>query len=89
MARTYITTATTTQCAPAAVSKVIVQVNATMTGTIAVIDGITGSTPNIALITNPIVGSQYEYWDFQNGVRIITSVACDVSVNTFSGHGAK
>lgn len=89
MARTYITTATTTQCAPAAVSKVIVQINTTLLGTITVIDGTTGTTANIAVITNPTVGAQFEYWDFQNGVRVITSAACDILVNTFSGHGAK
>lgn len=89
MSKTYITTGATTQCQSGAVSKVIVQVNASLTGSITVIDGITGTTGNVAVITNPGVGSQFEYWDFSAGVRIVTSTICDICVNCNSSYGAK
>ena len=85
MASTYITTATTTQCETGNVGKVKVQVNTTLVGTITVIDGITGAVANKAVIANPAAGTVYEYWDFQTGVRIVTSAICDVTVNTDSG----
>ncbi len=89
MAKTYITTGATTQCFTGAVSKVLIQVNAALTGTITVIDGTSGTTANVAVITNPTVGGKYEYWDFQSGVRVVTSTTCDICVNTSSSHGAK
>ena len=80
MAKAYITTATTTQvCGP--IKKVLITVNTALTGTSTVVDGLTGSTANVAVITNPAVGSQYEYWDFAVGVRIVTSAICDITVN--------
>lgn len=78
--KAYITTATTTQvCGP--MKKVLITVNAALTGTITVIDDVTGSTANVAVITNPTVGSSYTYYDFQTGVRIVTSATCDITVN--------
>jgi hypothetical protein len=81
MARAYITTSAETQVSGAC-KKVLIQVNAALTGTIKVIDNDTGSTANVATITNPTVGSQYEYYDFTVGVRIVASGACDITVNT-------
>ena len=81
MAKAYITDSTATQVYTGYAAKVLVQVNAALTGTIKVIDGTSGSTANVATITNPTVGSQYEYWDFGIGVRIVASGACDITVN--------
>ena len=88
MAEAYITTATTTQVAGPC-RKVFIQVNAALTGTITVIDNDTGTTANIAIITNPTVGQQYEYWDFVTGVRIVTSAICDITVQTDGSYGPK
>lgn len=86
MGKTYITAAATTQCDTGPISKVLITVNTALAaGTITVIDGTTGSSANVAVITNPTVGSQYEYWDFTSGVRIVTSATCDITVNTDSG----
>ncbi len=70
------------------VRKAVITVNAALTGTIKVIDGISGTTANVATITNPTVGSSYEYWDFQNGVRVIASGSCDITVNADGGFGS-
>ncbi len=78
--RSYITTATTTQVSGPA-RRVLIQVNAALIGTISVIDDTQGTTANIAVITNPAVGDQYEYWDLVLGVRIVTSATCDITVN--------
>lgn len=80
MAKSYITAAATTQvCGP--IKKVLITINAALTGTIKVIDNDTGTTANVATITNPAVGDYYEYWDFTVGVRIVTSATCDITVN--------
>lgn len=88
MGKTYITTATTTQCETGYVARVAIQVNAALTGTITVIDGTTGTTANVAVITNPTVGSDFLYYDFGQGVRIVTSATCDITVNTDSSRVA-
>lgn len=89
MAKSYITTATTTQVSTGTCRKVLVQINAALTGTITVVDGTTGSTANVAIITNPTVGLQFEYWDFGTGVRIVTSATCDITVSADSSSGPK
>ena len=89
MAKTYITTATTTQVYTGACPKVRIQVNAALTGTITVIDGTAGTTANVAIITNPGVSNVFEYWDFGTGVRIVTNASCDITVLTSSTHGLK
>lgn len=81
MARTMITSATTTQVGGPA-RRVLITVNAALTGTIKVIDNDTGTTANVATITNPGVGARFEYWDFLTGVRIVTDASCDITVNT-------
>ena len=61
--------------------KAIIQVNAALTGTLTILDTAQGTAGTAAIITNPTVGSKYEYWGFQNGVRIIPSATCDVTVS--------
>jgi len=81
MARAYIVDTTSTNVADSA-RKVVITVNAALTGSIKVIDGTTGTTANVATITNPTVGAQFIYYDFTAGVRVIASGACDITVNT-------
>ena len=85
MGKAYITDGTATQVETGAVSKVLITNNAALTGTIKVIDDVQGTTANVATITNPTVGSSYEYWNFALGVRVIASGACDITVSTDSG----
>lgn len=85
MARSYIVDNTATQVETGAVSKVLITVNAALTGSIKVIDGTSGTTANVATITNPTVGSSYQYWNFASGVRVIASGACDITVSTDGG----
>jgi hypothetical protein len=82
MAKAYITGDTATQVETGRVSRVLIQANAALTGTIKVIDGTSGTTANVATITNPTVGTRYEYWNFSTGVRVIASGACDITVST-------
>lgn len=81
MSYNYITTGATTQVKTGAVYSALITVNAALTGTIKVIDGTAGTTANVATITNPAVGDFYEYWGLQNGLRIVTSTTCDITVN--------
>jgi hypothetical protein len=85
MAYSYITDSTATQVASDRISKVVLQVNAALTGTIKVIDGTSGTTANVATITNPAVGNTFYYYNFKTGVRIIASGACDITVSAFPG----
>lgn len=77
----YITAGATTQVFTGPVRRVLITVNTALTGTITVIDGTSGTTANVGIITNPTVGTQYEYWGFQTGVRIVTSASCDITVS--------
>lgn len=86
MAYRLITDNTETQVETGRVTKAIIQVNAALTGTIKVIDNTTGTTANVATITNPAVGDRYEYWDFQTGVRIVASGSCNITVSTESSY---
>lgn len=87
MAKTYITTATTTQVHTGFTPKVLIQNNIALTGTITVIDGTAGTTANVAVITNPAVGNIFEYWDFKDGVRIVTSATSNITVSIEAGRG--
>lgn len=87
MAKAYIVDTTETQVVTGPVSKVLIQVNAALTGTIKVIDGTAGTTANVATITNPTVGSQYVYWGFSSGVRVIASTTCDITVSASGTFG--
>jgi len=71
------------------IATAIITVNATLTGTLTVSDETsTAGTPLVATITNPTVGSMYEYWDLKNGLTVQSSVnAVDVTVSTYSGRG--
>lgn len=84
-----ITDNTATQVAGGAIRKVIVQVNAALTGNIKVIDNTTGTTANVATITDPACGARFEYWNFATGVRIIASTTCNITVSVDGGRGAK
>lgn len=84
--KSYITTGTTTQVYTGRSSRVVIQVNAALTGTIKVIDGTAGTTADVATITNPTVGTRYEYYDFEDGVRIVTSTTCDITVSVNTGY---
>ena len=87
MALSYIVDGTATQVLTGSCPTVVVQVNAALTGSIKVIDNTTGSTANVATITNPTVGSMYIYHDLLTGVRIIASGACDISVSASASQG--
>lgn len=86
MSYSYITTNTATQVLTGPCPEVILQVNEALTGTIKVIDNTTGTTANVATITNPTVGTTYVYRDFQTGVRVIASGACDITVSASPGN---
>jgi hypothetical protein len=81
MAKAYIVDSTATQVS-GPVKKLVLTINAALTGTIKIIDNTTGTTANVAIITNPTVGNQFVYYDFATGVRIIASGACDITANT-------
>ena len=83
----YITDGTETQVSTGYTRKVLITVNAALTGSIKVIDNTTGSTANVATITNPAVGDMYEYWDFRAGCRIVASGSCNITVSADSSFG--
>lgn len=80
MPKAYIVDSTQTQVATGYARRVLIQVNATLVGSIKVIDGVSGTTANVATITNPTVGDFYEYGEFLTGVRVIASTTCDITV---------
>jgi hypothetical protein len=88
MAYAHITAGSAANISQGRSRKVIIQVNAALTGTITVSDetGTTGS-PVIGIITNPTVGTQYEYWDIKNGVTVTPSTTCEVTCSISSGMG--
>lgn len=82
MAYSYITTGTTVQVDSGYIKEAAIQVNAALTGTITITDGTSGSTANVAIITNPTVGQMYRYYALKNGLRVTTSTTCDVTAMT-------
>lgn len=71
-------------------NKVKIQVNGALTGTITVTDALaSGASVAVAVVTNPTVGSVYEYWDFVTGVRVNPSATCDITVNVDTGRTLK
>lgn len=60
------------------VRKLLIQVNAALTGNIIVTAG--GVT--IATITNPTVGSQYLFMNPAGPITVNPSTTCDISVST-------
>lgn len=73
-----------------ACGKLKITVNAALTGTITISDekGTTGS-PVVGIITNPTVGSVFEYWDLKNGVCITPNGTCEITANTWGGFSPK
>jgi hypothetical protein len=55
---------------------IFIQVNAALTGNIIVADG--GGT--IATITNPTVGSTFQYGGLKGAVTVTPSTTCDITV---------
>lgn len=82
MAYAYITDTTATQVDSGPIKQAIIQVNAALSGTIKVIDGTSGTTANVATITNPPAGSIFCYSTLKNGLLVIASGACDVTAMT-------
>lgn len=82
MAYKYITTSDATQVETGYVRLAVVQVNADLTGTIAVIDDTAGETADVATITNPAAGNTYYYHGLKNGFRVKASTTCDITCST-------
>ncbi len=73
---------------PNRAKRAIIQVNGALTGTITVSDESgTAGTPVVAIITNPTVGSIYEYWGFNTGVTITPSAICDITCSVDTSNG--
>lgn len=87
MSYSNITDDTATNVMTGPVRRAIITVNAALTGTIKVIDGTSGTTANVATITNPTVGSKYEYWHLTTGFRVIASGACNITACADGGNG--
>ena len=83
----YIVDDTATQVATGPVRKAVIQVNEALTGNIKVIDGITGTTANVATITNPTVGTRYEYYNLTAGLLVIASTTCDITATAVQSIG--
>ena len=81
MIYSHITSNAPTQVYTGPVKKAIIQVNAALTGTIKVIDGVSGTSANVATITNPTVGTKYEYWGIVTGLLVIASGNCDITAS--------
>lgn len=87
MAYQHITDTTATQVMTGPVRKAVIQVNAALTGTITIYDSATTTTPTVAVITNPTVGSYYEYWNLASGMRVVASGTCDITASADGSHG--
>ena len=59
---------------------ILITVNTALTGTITVADA--GTT--IAVITNPTVGSSYQYYGFNGAITVNPSATCDITVNVLN-----
>jgi hypothetical protein len=83
MAYKHITDNTATQVDTGRVKKAIIQVNKALSGTITVYDAIdSDTTPVVAIITDPTVGSKYEYNTLAIGFKVIASATCDITAQT-------
>lgn len=88
MAYSHITASGAVNIAKDRIRAMKITVNGALTGTITVSDEVaTAGTPVVAVITNPTVGTVYEYWDFKNGVTINPSATCDITCNADSSFG--
>ncbi len=66
----YLPAEATTQILTGYIRKIMIQVNEDYTGSINVIDGLSETDANVAIITNPLAGQQFEYWDIKEGLRL-------------------
>ncbi len=79
----HITTSDAVQVDEGRIKKAFIQVNTALTGTITVYDAIgSATTPVVAVITNPTVGSQYEYNTLATGFKVVASTTCDITCQT-------
>lgn len=85
MAKAYIVDNTATQVVVGACKEVLVTVNLTAAQSVKVIDGIAGTTANVATIATCVIGNVFWYRDFAQGVRIIASGTVDVTVSANTG----
>lgn len=79
---THITTAKTSQIATGKGTLGFITFNTPTVGTVTIIDGITGTTGNVAVIT-PAVGEPFTLiynTTFGTGLRVITSATIDITV---------
>lgn len=83
----YIVDSTPTQVSTGPTKRAVIQVNAALTGTIKVIDGTTGTTANVATITNPGVGNSFNYYFLSQGFRVIASTTCDITASGIQSIG--
>lgn len=65
--------------------KLIIQSNKALTGTITLADG----AGTVAVITDPAVGSMFEYWSLTGAITVNPSATCDITVSTDGSHGPK
>jgi hypothetical protein len=83
MAWKHITDSTATVVDSGRVKKALVQVNASLTGTITIYDNIGSDTTNtVGVITNPTVGSKFEYNTLNVGFKVVASTTCDITAQT-------
>ncbi len=87
MQRANITSATTTQVHTGKAKAVYIQVNATPTGNITIVDGTSGTTSTHGVVTAPTVGMFIRAYDFSTGVRIVTTGSPDITVYVDTAHG--
>lgn len=77
MAHFHITTTAATTVGKD-IRNLLVTINATLAGTVTIAD----SVGTVAIITNPTVGTFYEYWDLSGAVTVTASATCEITVNT-------
>lgn len=89
MAYKHVTTAAATSISGAC-SRVLITVNAALTGTLTVTDDTgSGTGATVGIITNPTVGGIFEYWDLKLGCTVTPSGTCEITVNTTGQYGSK
>lgn len=82
-----ITSAATTQVFTGKAKAVYIQVNATPTGNITIIDGTSGTTSTHGVVTAPTAGMLIRAYKFTSGVRIVTTGTPDITVYVSTAHG--
>lgn len=78
---TNITTATTTQVYTGRCTLIAIVVNTTAAGTIAILDGVSGSTVTKGTLKASVAEGTYTYnMKMSTGIRITTGAASDITV---------